>query len=72
MSDFADRGCLYLERMSDDWELLARYRNSDDQEAFAELVRRYVDMVWSVGFRKTGDRDLAQDIAQVVFSDLAR
>jgi RNA polymerase sigma factor (sigma-70 family) len=58
--------------MSEDSELLARYRASGDQEAFAELVQRYVDLVWSVGFRKTGDRDLAQDVAQTVFSDLAR
>lgn len=58
--------------MSDDWELLQRFRKFGDQDAFAEVVRRHIDLVWAAAFRISGNADLARDIAQTVFSDLAR
>ncbi|MBI4659548.1 MAG: sigma-70 family RNA polymerase sigma factor [Verrucomicrobia bacterium] len=58
--------------MSEDWEHLRRFRQGGDHEAFAELVRRYIDLVWAAAYRITGDADLARDVAQTVFSDLAR
>src|SRR5437870_13830471 len=59
--------------MLDDHQLLRRYANDGSEAAFAELVSRYVNLVYSAAFRRTGgDAHLAQDVAQLVFSDLAR
>ena len=56
-----------------DSELLRDYARTNRQEAFAELVRRHVDLVYSTALRRVnGDAQLAQDAAQTVFIDLAR
>jgi RNA polymerase sigma factor (sigma-70 family) len=58
--------------MSDDATLIRRYGSEGDEAAFAELVGRHVHLVWGAARRITGDGDLAQDVAQTVFTDLAR
>lgn len=59
--------------MLDDSELLRRYAQQRDELAFAELVTRHVNVVYSAALRQTGgDATLAQDAAQIVFTDLAR
>jgi RNA polymerase sigma factor (sigma-70 family) len=59
--------------MSTDAELLHRYVEEHDEHAFAELVQRHLGLVYSAALRRTGGRThLAEDIAQKVFSDLAR
>lgn len=58
--------------MSDDAQLLFSYLDHRDEAAFAELVRRYIDLVWGTGYRVTGDADLARDVAQTVFTELAK
>ncbi len=58
--------------MSDDIELLRRYAEEGAEEAFRELVARHVDLVYAAARRTLGDLHLAQDVAQTVFSDLAR
>jgi len=65
-------GCYCLD-MTPDGELLRRYAESASEEAFGELVRRHLDLVYSAALRQlNGDAHLAQDVAQAVFNDLAR
>src|SRR5262245_59537235 len=58
--------------MMDDAELLRRYAEVGDQEAFAELVRRHVGFVYGSALRQVRDAHAAKDVAQTVFADLAR
>jgi RNA polymerase sigma factor (sigma-70 family) len=59
--------------MLDDQQLLERYTRSHSEAAFGELVARYVNLVYSAALRRTGhDTHLARDVAQLVFTDLAR
>ena len=59
--------------MSDDTELLHSYATERSEAAFAELVRRHVDLVYSAALRMVnGDAHAAQDLAQKVFCELAR
>ena len=56
-----------------DSDLLRRYSDEKSEEAFAELVRRHVDPVYSAALRQVnGDAHLAQDVAQMVFTELSR
>jgi RNA polymerase sigma factor (sigma-70 family) len=59
--------------MSTDAELLKRYARDRDERAFAELVQRHLGVVYAAALRRTGGRThLAEEIAQKVFTDLAR
>jgi RNA polymerase sigma factor (sigma-70 family) len=59
--------------MEDDRQLLRRYAADGSEAAFVELVARHVNLVYSAALRRTGgDAHLAQDVAQLVFTDLAR
>lgn len=58
--------------MTDAAQLLRVRAERGSEEAFRELVRRYLDLVWSVARRQTGgDLHAAEDIVQQVFTDLA-
>src|SRR4030095_12438722 len=59
--------------MQDDTALFRQFALQRCEAAFAELVRRHVDLVYSAALRRVaGNSALAQDITQEVFSDLAR
>lgn len=59
--------------MSNDAELLRSYVQRRDETAFAELVRRHVDVVYAAALRRANGRaPLAEEITQRVFCDLAR
>lgn len=59
--------------MTPDAELLRQYSEESSEAAFAELVERHLNLVHSVALRVAGgDAHLAQDAAQLVFTDLAR
>jgi RNA polymerase sigma factor (sigma-70 family) len=58
--------------MMQDNELLRAYWRDRSEEAFAELVRRHIDLVFSTARRQVGDTALAEDVSQTVFCLLAR
>jgi RNA polymerase sigma factor (sigma-70 family) len=60
-------------KMSDtDMQLLARYTRQQAENAFAELVHRHVDLVFSTALRLVRSPELAEEVAQSTFTDLAR
>src|SRR3989442_11862810 len=72
LSDFGRRW-LFMTEMTNGQQLLADYVGNRSELAFRELVGRYIDLVYSTAIRRVGgDAHLAEDIAQIVFADLAR
>ena len=58
--------------MIPDCDLLRQFTEEGNEAAFAEVVRRHADLVYSAALRLTnGNSALAQDMAQQVFIDLA-
>lgn len=55
-----------------DHDLLTRYAHNANEEAFAELVRRHIDVIYSAARRQVESGALAQDVTQSVFIDLAK
>ena len=59
--------------MTDHRTLLAEYVANGSEQAFRELVERYVNLVYSTAVRLVnGDTHQAEDVVQTVFADLAR
>jgi uncharacterized protein (TIGR03435 family) len=56
----------------DDHELLAEYAHNGSETAFATLVARYVNLVYSAAERFTGNPHHAEEITQAVFIILAK
>jgi RNA polymerase sigma factor (sigma-70 family) len=56
----------------DDMELLREYATRHSEEAFATLVRRHIDLVYTAALRHTRNHHQAQEVTQAVFVVLAR
>ena len=73
MSDFFPGGCLISEMQHlTDAQLLRAYTERGSEVAFAELVTRHAGMVYAAALRQVESPDAARDVAQSVFTDLAR
>jgi RNA polymerase sigma factor (sigma-70 family) len=57
---------------SSDEALLQAFAGSNSEKAFGALVEKYLGMVLGIATRRTGNRALAEEIAQDVFTVLAR
>ncbi|HEX3889840.1 MAG TPA: sigma factor, partial [Verrucomicrobiae bacterium] len=57
---------------ADDIELLRQYAVENSEVAFAALVTRHVNLVYSVALRNVGNSHSAEEITQAVFIILSR
>lgn len=59
-------------QMKSDAQLLRDYAAREDESAFRELVARHTDFVYSAALRQVESSAVAGDLAQSIFTDLAR
>jgi RNA polymerase sigma factor (sigma-70 family) len=64
-------GADIIETMSD-LELLDQYARENRQDAFSTLLDRHLRLVYSAALRQVRSPELAEEVAQSVFADLAR
>jgi RNA polymerase sigma factor (sigma-70 family) len=55
-----------------DLEMLQTYAKTGDEASFRALAEKYTGLVFGCAFRKTGSRQLAEEVTQNVFASLAR
>ncbi len=63
---------MFVIMSENDLQLLTRYASQRAEDAFAEIVRRHVDLVHSAALRQVRSPELAEEVAQAVFVELAR
>ncbi len=63
---------MLLKMIVNDLDLLRQFARDHSQAAFTTLVNRHVNLVYSAALRQVRSPQLAEEIAQSVFTDLAR
>lgn len=63
---------MLLEMHESDVELLKRYHRDHSEKSFAEIVRRHLPLVYSAALRQVRSPQLALEVAQTTFIDLAQ
>jgi len=58
--------------MTSDLDLVGQFARDKSQDAFTALVNRHVNLVYSAALRQVRSPQLAEEVAQSVFADLAR
>ncbi len=61
----------HIDLVMNDGQLLSEFCDTASDDAFTEIVRRYAGLVLGVAVRRCGDRQLAEEVTQQVFSLLA-
>ena len=57
---------------NDDMELIGQYARQNSEQAFATLVNRHLNLVYSAAVRQVRSPQLAEEVCQSVFLDLSR
>jgi RNA polymerase sigma factor (sigma-70 family) len=57
---------------ANDLDLLERFNRERSQDAFTELVNQYMNLVYSAALRQVRSPQLAEEVSQTVFTQLAR
>ncbi len=57
--------------MTSDLDLLGQFAREKSQDAFSEIVRRHVNLVYSAALRQVRSPQLAEEVAQSVFASPA-
>ena len=60
------------EKEASDCALLTQFAEEADEAAFAQLVSRYLSLVYGTAMRRLGNPPLAEEVSQSVFATLAR
>src|SRR5436305_5030303 len=63
---------MLIDMSATDMELPAQYTQHHAEDALAELVRRHLGLVYSAALREVRSPQLAEEISQSAFIDLAR
>src|SRR5438874_1703132 len=71
-SGFCCSAAIYRQMDHGDPDLLRAYAVENSERAFAQLVERYVRLVFGTAMRLVSDEQTAQEITQEVFIELAR
>ena len=57
---------------ADDMELVREFSRNNSEHAFATLVQRHINLVYSVALRRLNNAQEAEEVTQVVFVILAK